>query len=516
MNPPTTPNGPSSPITPAAHMSAAIPTASIPTHTFSRNGMAPRRPLGYGQPSPPAPQTRQDPYVIPQSHSYASIQDRHRDYGPAPVSPAAKRRRFNGDNVYIPPRAEQGPHTPYPYSARRPSLPPPDTVRPRMSIPMGPPSTARPAPSSANRPLTGHDPSLTLPPLQTQGASGQSSRQEPAEAGDSSSSRIEKVVGQMHVLNKIKLLSRVAPPLPSPSLPSSGHDDVVRGAVVAVDGPNSDDVNHLSTYLADFLRKEGSFSVRSFTGPALLLQSPERESATLHDATVEYLKAISEWHSISHELVRFISPSFTPSSCSTADENSEPTNQNAEDEKEKEKDTGSVSPKTVPVQQQQQPHQSSPKPYERPVAIIPHYQLSTVESAARAIPIVDAYAPIEHWQWAAALWRGCVGPDVTVVLRDCDEAEVVQRGGGMPVEVRLGVGAGGAGPNTSRQSGGGSGHRNGTGPTATGGGGSGASSSEARAVVVRKLKDDRLDGGGTPGEKALRRVAFEIVEFLRR
>lgn len=69
----------------------------------------------------------------------------------------------------------------------------------------------------------------------------------------------------------------------------------------------------------------------------------------------------------------------------------------------------------------------------------------------------------------ASLWRACVGPDITVYVRECGREEVERVGA---VEVRLG---------------------------------------DARTVVLR-----RVVGGGsaTLEEKALKRMGFEIEDFL--
>jgi HMG box factor len=32
------------------------------------------------------------------------------------------------------------------------------------------------------------------------------------------------------------------------------------------------------------------------------------------------------------------------------------------------------------------------------------------------VPIADAYAPVDHWQWMATLWRGVVGADLVVYV----------------------------------------------------------------------------------------------------
>lgn len=129
-----------------------------------------------------------------------------------------------------------------------------------------------------------------------------------------------------------------------------------------------------------------------------------------------------------------------------------------------------------------------------PVALIPRYALSLSDSFASTIPINDAYAPVDHWQWTATLWRGVVGADVTVYIKDRNGADTSAGGadakgkeaaaaGGAPVEVRL---------------------------------------ADARAIVVRRQNGHcaMVGGGGGPadsgiGEAALRRVGFEVGEWVR-
>lgn len=59
-----------------------------------------------------------------------------------------------------------------------------------------------------------------------------------------------------------------------------------------------------------------------------------------------------------------------------------------------------------------------------PVAIIPHYQLTTVDTCSIALPITDNYDPLTHWRWHATLWRGCTGPDISVVIHSDHEEEL--------------------------------------------------------------------------------------------
>ncbi|KAK3314738.1 hypothetical protein B0H66DRAFT_605667 [Apodospora peruviana] len=54
-----------------------------------------------------------------------------------------------------------------------------------------------------------------------------------------------------------------------------------------------------------------------------------------------------------------------------------------------------------------------------PVALLPAgYSLMLSDRFACSVPITDAYAPVDHWQWMATLWRGIVGPDLVVYVRD--------------------------------------------------------------------------------------------------
>jgi HMG box factor len=110
-----------------------------------------------------------------------------------------------------------------------------------------------------------------------------------------------------------------------------------------------------------------------------------------------------------------------------------------------------------------------------PIAIVPRYQLTTVDVAAVSMAITDSYSPNDHWRWLASLWRGCVGPDITIVLRGPGE------------------GADGSGENWDSLN---------TGVEVRLQG--------ERTVVVRLAKSGEID------EKALRRVGFEVEEYLRR
>ncbi|EXJ63940.1 hypothetical protein A1O7_00275 [Cladophialophora yegresii CBS 114405] len=64
---------------------------------------------------------------------------------------------------------------------------------------------------------------------------------------------------------------------------------------------------------------------------------------------------------------------------------------------------------------------NSPASTAIPIAIVPHFQLTTVDASSISMPIHDSFSPPAHWQWFATMWRGSVGPDITIVIRGVDE-----------------------------------------------------------------------------------------------
>ncbi|KAE8549229.1 hypothetical protein EYB25_007745 [Talaromyces marneffei] len=285
------------------------------------------------------------------------------------------------------------------------------------------------------------DPSLTLPPLKADSNSPSS---------PSTTTRIQTdSVMTIPVLNKIKLLAKISPPV------SELESSPSRGAVIAVDGQDPAQVKVMMKYLGQLLIDDGKYIVRVFEGPEILAR---KESATgeMMDAMVEYLSIISNWHRISNEIIQFVSPR---SSVHAANESSTACS------------TGSPESSGSSSTASPSPTLSQSSTSLIPIALVPRYQLTTADAYACKIPVNDCYTFLDHWQWMASLWRACIGPDVIVHIRECDREEIERQGPGVPVEVRL---------------------------------------HEARTLIIRRLPDPSKD----IEEKALRRVGFEIEDFL--
>lgn len=102
------------------------------------------------------------------------------------------------------------------------------------------------------------------------------------------------------------------------------------------------------------------------------------------------------------------------------------------------------------------------------VLLLNRYMVSRSDAAAARLS-ADGLTPMQHWQWCATVWRGCVGADMTIYVNTVAEGCV---GSDDAVEVKEG----------------------------------------GRVVFVRKES-----GGGRKGweEKIVRRLGFEVGEVVR-
>ncbi|KAF9888099.1 hypothetical protein FE257_009235 [Aspergillus nanangensis] len=439
MNPPVSPDTPFTPNS-SSHSSRAPSLQETVTirsyHCRAKDSDRPPAPIRVGSNGEPLP-SRQRQWESNGSRS-----------------PDSKRRRFNSQVGFKPNiHRDKTPDSAYPAStyAPRPSV---DAAhRGNVFQVLQPPRSFR-----NSRDYHQPDPSLKLPPLQT--GTPSSNTMTPMTPYSHDGSSLEATVMTIPFLNKIKVLAKISPPL-VPSFRDGGLQR--RGVVISVDGQEPASVKSVVDHLNNMLQKEGKYQPRIFEGPEIRTRDGYSESGQMGDATVDYLNTISVWHRISDEVVGFVKSPFESADAKVTDDNAS---------------TPGVSPKTV-VSKPATNHQISSPPSSEtgsvsaasfPVALVPRYQLTTADAFACSVPIDDSYAPLDHWQWMASLWRACVGPDITVYVRECEQEEL-DRYGGNPVEVRL---------------------------------------QDARTVVVRKAANspNELE------EKVLKRVGFEIEDFL--
>ncbi|KAF2639418.1 hypothetical protein P280DRAFT_481549 [Massarina eburnea CBS 473.64] len=356
-------------------------------------------------------------------------------YSASPLTPS-KRRRYND---YGPANSNgRRTDTPY-YTNRRDSLPP---IHMRNS----PPGTAT-MPPPPRTPRDSHRNSMDLNLLV------------PSQHDQSRS--VEAMVMSVPYTVKIKVLGRITPPLkdPGPTSPAVS----VRGGIVAVEGDDVSAVKELSVWLKDFLSKDNEYNPR-------IEEAPRSPSDSAAGATFEeYFDLVKEWHGRSREMIKFITTPYTSSSPSTRS-GSGSVSSSASDaesekdrEKEKEKSNSNDNPSITPP-----PPPTSPTSSRKPVIILPTYQLHASDAFASKIPITDVYSPMDHWQWMATLWRGTVGPDLTIYVKT-ESKEEREKGSGKVVEVN----------------------------------------DEGKFLTVVRERDGRF------AATALRRVGFEVGEWIR-
>ncbi|CAA9960255.1 NHP6B Chromatin-associated protein containing the HMG domain protein [Pyrenophora teres f. maculata] len=220
---------------------------------------------------------------------------------------------------------------------------------------------------------------------------------------DSSPRSVEEVLNSLPYLNKIKLLGRITPPYKE-SNPVSALIKGGRGAIIAVEGDDLTAIREISQWLNDYLIRQKEYEPR-IAEPPKAPQDDEDEDVTFED----YLDLIKEWHGKSKEMIQYIttpiSPPASPKDTAMSDKDS------ADAASRKDSATPPDSPSTASV--------STVKP----VIILPTFQLHSSIAYASRIPIQDAYSATDHWQWMATLWRGTVGPDLTLYVKSYDAKE---------------------------------------------------------------------------------------------
>lgn len=302
----------------------------------------------------------------------------------------------------------------------------PESAGPR-NPPMPPPP--RPPPVSAGHhhwdgqsPHTSRaaafDESLRLPPLQTS-----FHRSQVADAGHtntpitglnpSSSSRaanpsgpkksIAEQVMDIPVPNKLAVLSRVCQEQPSRS--PQTFESGTRGAVIAVDGPDSRTREQVGRAVDKALRAVGRFDVRAWENHTAreVPDGEEFRTCDAYEPIDRYSDTVKRWRDKSDEIRRHVS--LARSRHGSAESGG------SDDSRGKTTAATGTTPLTTTT----------------PVALLSEgYSLTVSDMFACNAPIDDLYEPHDHWQWAATLWRKIIAPDLVVYAMPTRERDVPQ------------------------------------------------------------------------------------------
>lgn len=448
--------------------------------------------------SPSYPSSMVDLRRFPPANGVTSLSFRARDsmtqFGSDP-----KRRRYDEPASPILRPSSIAVPTSFSQPGRRPSMPHPEGLNRGHSI-----SISRSNPTSG-QPSRAVGPALA--PLQLDKSRDTASQ----------GKAIEAMVMSIPALNKIKVLSKISPPLPIPGPASPPYD--TRGALIAVEGSNEDAIRLTATYLKEYLERDGDYKVR-------LLLKPVN---TVFEDHAAWLNTIMLYHQESREIIKYITTgpqSEEQITASALHRGSKTTSD--ESKKGSDQEDDAVAPPTASPT----PTTAGLNPFHRirqsiPIIIAPRYQVSLTDLAASQIPIGDEYSPSDHWQWMATLWRGIVGPDVTIDIRIPGHPYGTGSGGTpSPRNVNAAppsaIGHGrtlGLSPASGKDA-----TLTGISNSSSGSGGAvnqpSASSVSNAPVVDVRLADARAvllrgEASGKVGEAGLRRMAFEVGEWLR-
>ncbi|KAM0138245.1 hypothetical protein ACHAP3_003572 [Botrytis cinerea] len=503
---------------------------------------------------PPQQMVRRHPYPQP-LHTH---HEQDQDIEMQSASPDFKRRRFTNDPRVYPQPSPMVYSSPQQGFTRNQQIPmsagpfrnPPQPLPGSRTGAMGPPQSApmrsthmqqSMTPTYRNRTPT-FDESLRLPPLQTQllttattSAHRPTDREVRSESKESQARSVEAMVMTIPFLNKLNILSKISPPLAAPGPTSPAQD--VRGAVIAIEGVEEGLIREVGDFIRGHLEKDASCIVRSWmTGSDDRRESGDsamdgdadsemqdvsgvrvtrekgkerikgkdenkhemvmdmkdlQEKEEYADPFVEYLTTISQWHRNSAQITKFIT-TVPPSS--------------------PRRDTSATSstPQSSEASQSSTPHKRTP------IALIPHgYSLTLSDAYSLKLPINDSYAPIDHWQWMATLWRGIVGADLTIYVKGVGREEMERYRG-----VEWSVGGAGRGivvrilvSEKAGREGSLPGDREGLRKGSTSTVGSGGGEREREGSGGKEKEKEKIKG--RMDEKTRRRLGFEVGEWVR-
>jgi hypothetical protein len=292
---------------------------------------------------------------------------------------------------------------------------------------------------------------------------------------------VDEIIMSMPFEAKLAILRKIAPP-------RALNKRTPRGPLIAIEGDNAEAVERLAKWLSETLRKDSELSVKLIDSPDIALKGNRDE------AMAEYHVLVAHWLGKSKTTMTDLeydvagtpdtakankmdtSAVNTPTPASSSrevdenydDEDNTPTKHSSNNtmQIDSANPTAASSPKKTnsitDTMDVDKTTGTTAKPTVKPIAILPLFSLHASNTFACRIPLIDTYAPNDHWSWNATQWRGVIGADLTIYLKDGEEK-------GKMVE----------------------------------------QSEEERLFVVRRGADADVDGS------TLRRVGFEVGEWVR-
>lgn len=230
---------------------------------------------------------------------------------------------------------------------------------------------------------------------------------------------VEAMVMSIPFLRKLSVLSKISQPLVAPHPTNSAAEK--RGAIVSIDGPKPKMLQQVGQVVERALLSSNEVALRTWANEAEVeRRGSDASQSDDENSPLDSMKLYAQcfqtalgWHDKSKQIVDHVLRRTTGSPEPSEGHDAE------EDASSRRGSTDSAYFDT---------REKTPTS-KVPVALLKEgFSLTLSDKFACTVPITDSYAPVDHWQWMATLWRGIVGPDLVIYVKPSTEEETAKCG----------------------------------------------------------------------------------------
>lgn len=240
------------------------------------------------------------------------------------------------------------------------------------------------------------DPAVILPPIQTVSLNQFPPRRHASMPQPGPMTPSARPLGPPSpAFAKIDILNQVAVPMKI----SQGE---ARGLVIAVEGDKPGAAHAVADWLGKYLGPIGGNKDRIH-----VMDGPAVGETVFHQE--QLFDVVKSWHGKNRQVLEILRGA--PAEDVTNESDGKDQGQNASSGADRAKLDASALDTSV-------------KGELPPIVIFRNYLLNATDTAAGQLQLRDLYGVDAHWNWTACLWRGLIGPDLVVYVRDTDSRDL--------------------------------------------------------------------------------------------
>lgn len=225
-------------------------------------------------------------------------------------------------------------------------------------------------------------------------------------------------------LDRLTMLCEISPPLLA--FCSDSLKTEARGALIAIEGPRPDMLKMVAAVVEKALSDSDEVALKTWSGDDPLEERcdagiPRNSVARPHVEVSRcyglYLDRMAKWYERSKEIIQHMTRQPRPTSGDTI--------MCAQRTFLEARVAASTDPTAATKPTETPAHEARV-----PVALVPTgFSLTLTDKFACATPVADHYTGPEHWRWMARFWQGIVGPDLFIYVKPSSEEEIHNCGG---------------------------------------------------------------------------------------